>query len=193
MQRPRFAPSLRFCPLASAGVVGGHRRRCQSRGREKNEYRRRLLIIRTLRPTCTRRKIWHEPCGHTITCRRKQFRASSQPQLANEVADERDHTLHTFLPGRSPVRVASVTPSALRRLSPVRVASVTQCVLRHLSPVRVASVIQCALRRTCSRTIISYSITSLVARLCFRLWCGIFRSAHHSRGLRPRYRRLHSQ
>jgi hypothetical protein len=167
VKRPRFAPSLRFCPLASAGVVGGHRRRCQSRGREKNEYRRRLLIIRSLRPTCTRRKIWHEPCGHTITCRRKQFRASSQPQLANEVADERDHTLHTFLPGRSPVRVASVT----------------QCVLRHLSPVRVASVIQCALRLTCSRTNISYSITSLVARLCFRLWCGIFRSAHHSRGL----------
>ena len=38
-----------------------------------------------------------------------------------------------------------------------------------------------------------HSITSLDARLYFRLWCSIFRSAHHSRGLRQRYRRLHSQ
>ena len=38
-----------------------------------------------------------------------------------------------------------------------------------------------------------HSISSLVAGLYFRLWCSIFRSAHHLRGLRPRYRRLHSQ
>ena len=35
--------------------------------------------------------------------------------------------------------------------------------------------------------------SSLDAHLYIRLWCSIFRSAHHSRGLRPRYRRLHSQ
>ena len=36
-----------------------------------------------------------------------------------------------------------------------------------------------------------HSMSSLDARLYIRLWCGIFRSTHHSRGLRQRYRRLH--
>ena len=38
-----------------------------------------------------------------------------------------------------------------------------------------------------------HSIPSLDARLYISLWCGIFRSAHHSRGLRQWHRRLHSQ